>query len=139
MAEILVVAGFALPPALLVAGLLLLGMAMPSARDTLERWSWTAPATFLLIVPASLALLFLLAWRGDGDASGWARGGADLHVLSVAALGLGGAALAVQWWVMVRADGALAPRTRSVGAAFAGVAMLGLFAALILAWLTGLR
>lgn len=139
MAEVVFWAGFALPPALLVAGLLLLGMAMPSARATLERWQWTAPATFLLVVPASLALVFLLAWRGDGDASTWARGGADVRVISLAALGLSVVAMTVQWWVMIRADGVLEPRTRSVGAAVAGTAMLLLFAALILAWLGGIE
>lgn len=139
MVWVAVILGFALPPALLVAGLMSLGMAMPSARDTLARWGWIAPATIALIIPAVLVLLFLLAWRGDGADSAWASGDAKTRAASVAAFALAVPAAAVQWWVMLRGEGVLAGRTRSAGAAVGGAAMLALCAALILAWLAGLR
>jgi len=138
MEPLALILGFAIPPVLLVAGLFLLGLSMPSARGALHRRGWIAPVTLALIVPGSLVLLFLLAWRGDSETSTWADAGGDVRAVWVAALALGAAASAAQWWVMIRDEHGVTPRLRSGGTALAGVAMLVLFAALLVAWLASL-
>jgi len=135
MGEIIVMAGFAVPPALLVAGLFLLGLAVPSARETLARWSGVPLATLVLIAPGVLCLLFLLAWRGDGDTSVWADAGTGLRVVFVAALLLAAGGVMAQGWVILRWDVPPDGRELSAAAGIAGAAMLGLVLALILAWL----
>lgn len=139
MVALAVLAAVIVPAGLLIAGLLLLGMAMPAAGHTLARRGWVAPGALALILPASVVLVFLVAWRGDSERSAWSDGGADVRALWVGALALAAAAAALQLWVMMRYEDGVASRVRSVAAGAGGAAMLVLFAALVTAWLTGIE
>lgn len=136
---VVVVVGFALPFVLLVAGLLALGAAMPSVRDTPTRSAWTVPGTIVIIAAGVTVLLLLLSFRGDGDSSIWTDSGAGGHIAIGGALTLAVLAAAAQGWVAVGRGGAVTGHMRSIGMGLAGIAMLALFAAIILAVITELR
>ena len=130
--------GFALLPVLLlVTGPLSLRLAMPSARDTLERWDWLTPCTMVLSGAGTAALLWLLAFRGDGDSSTWADADTGVRLLTVTAVVLAVGAVAVQGWAMLRLGGARSGRGPSAAMWLSGAALLALLAALIAVWLTG--
>lgn len=133
----MVVVASALPLVLLVSGLLSLGASMPSAGETARR-RWVAPVTVGLIAAGVAVLLLLMPFRGDGDSSIWTDADRAGRIAIGGAVMLSVLAAAAQRWVAVRGS-AVTGRMRSIGMCLAGVAMLALFAALVLAVLTELR